>query len=86
VTFRFGDLRALPWEEPRLDEEGERISRDNEVAMYVVDFSDVFECACSLCYALFDFPEPGKVLARRVAEREMKRLADVAPHFLVCGK
>ena len=52
--------------------------------MYVVDFSDVFECACSLCYALFDFLEPGKVLW--LAEREMKRLADVAPHFLVCGK
>ena len=71
MTFRFGDLRALPWEEPRLDEEGERISRDNEVAMYVVDFSDIFEYQLAVCAMhSLTFPNPGRYwLAESPSER-----------------
>ena len=57
VTFRLGDRLALPWEEPRLDEEGERISRDNWQAVNVL--SQIWS-SCRLCYALFGFcGEPG---------------------------
>ena len=85
VTFRLGDRLALPWEEPRLDEEGERISRDNWQAVNVLPqiWISLPFVLCTLWLLWRTRYWRYWVLARRARD---EKTAEVAPRLLVCGK